>query len=187
VEFKDSTAGNQMVPFFVQDYGICEASNITVSTTTFLAFFQGRFAAQGFFFGNVTLPVACTVGAAFLDAMQGSVLQFTPSSITNAGGVTGNKLHMAEDTYLSTNNGLLSDIPGSATGYADISCVLTDQNSSFPFSVSTRANLFAMQFAGIPTVANVEPGCWTVVKDTAGGGVYVLYNDAGVIKKVALV
>ena len=29
-------------------------------------------------------------------------------------------------------------------------------------------------------------GVWTVVKDTSGGGVYVAYNEAGTINKVAL-
>lgn len=40
--------------------------------------------------------------------------------------------------------------------------------------------------AGLPTTADLSAGASGVFKDTSGGGVYLAYNDAGTIKKVAL-
>lgn len=40
--------------------------------------------------------------------------------------------------------------------------------------------------AGLPLVADLPAGASGVFKDTSGGGVYLAYNDAGTIKKVAL-
>ncbi len=44
----------------------------------------------------------------------------------------------------------------------------------------------AFSQASLPSTANIAAGNWAVFKDTSGGGVYVAYNDAGTIKKVAL-
>lgn len=40
--------------------------------------------------------------------------------------------------------------------------------------------------AGLPATSDLPAGTAGVFKDTSGGGVYLAYNDAGVIKKVAL-
>jgi hypothetical protein len=40
--------------------------------------------------------------------------------------------------------------------------------------------------AGLPTTTDLPKGTSGVFKDTSGGGVYLAYNDAGTIKKVAL-
>lgn len=40
--------------------------------------------------------------------------------------------------------------------------------------------------AGLPATTDLPAGASGVFKDTTGGGVYLAYNDAGVIKKVAL-
>jgi hypothetical protein len=40
---------------------------------------------------------------------------------------------------------------------------------------------------GLPTTTDLPAGTSGVFKDTSGGGVYLAYNDAGTIKKVALV
>jgi hypothetical protein len=44
----------------------------------------------------------------------------------------------------------------------------------------------AIHKSGLPATTDIASGVWTVVKDTSGGGVYLAYNDAGTIKKVAL-
>lgn len=40
--------------------------------------------------------------------------------------------------------------------------------------------------SGIPATADLPEGGSGLFKDTSGGGVYLAYNDAGTIKKVAL-
>jgi len=57
---------------------------------------------------------------------------------------------------------------------------------------SLAVTLKAAQFgvtkkAGLPAVADLPSGTSGVFKDTSGGGVYLAYNDAGIIKKIALV
>jgi hypothetical protein len=48
------------------------------------------------------------------------------------------------------------------------------------------ASLGVTKKAGVPTTASIPVGTSMVFKDTTGGGVYLAYNDAGTIKKVAL-
>jgi hypothetical protein len=55
---------------------------------------------------------------------------------------------------------------------------VTDMIQAAAFGVTKKA--------GLPTTTDLPPGTSGVFKDTSGGGVYLAYNDAGTIKKVAL-
>lgn len=51
---------------------------------------------------------------------------------------------------------------------------------------SLHSGEIARIISGLPNPGDLIAGGWGVFKDTGGGGVYVAYNDAGTIKKVAL-
>lgn len=46
--------------------------------------------------------------------------------------------------------------------------------------------LIAVSLAVDPTTTDLDPLHWGVFKNTTSGNVYLAYNDAGTIKKVAL-
>ena len=89
---------------------------------------------------------------------------------------------------------------GSITGTITGAWLLLDNNAVYfgPLATGTVANSLvngvlnavsyrqAIHKAGLPAPTDIASGIWTVFKDTSGGGVYVAYNDAGTIKKVAL-
>lgn len=65
--------------------------------------------------------------------------------------------------------------PGSTSGTVNTSQAVYDGQQ------------LGQQIVGLPTTTNLPSDTdWGVFKDTSGGGVYLAYNDAGTIKKVAL-
>jgi hypothetical protein len=185
VEFRDSSNSGNLVCMFAQNFGCAEMSNCTVNTTTFAALFQCINNSEGFLINTLTFPAAVTVTKAIVTGMQGSWIYFTPSSVVNAGGVTGPKLYLAEQSQILTNNGLISDVPGSTLGYVDSTATIASQNSSFPFSISSNGSQFARQTAGLPTSSQISSNAWTVVQDTRPtSSVHLLYNNAGTITEI---
>jgi hypothetical protein len=156
----------------------------TVTATTLKYILSANLEAEVAMYSSASLvlPVALTVTGSMLNAQVNSTLIFEPSPITNGGGVTGKALTMHQESSVSTANGLISDIPGTApvAGDCDSTCAIATFSTAF-------STYFTLPFAGIPTAANLSAGTWMVVKDTVGGGLYVLANDGGVIKKVQLV
>jgi hypothetical protein len=100
-------------------------------------------------------------------------------TITNGGGVTGTSLiSFTGPALLTTQNGEISDIPGTNNGFLSSDLFIT--------AFSAKEGRFFRQKSGLPTTSDIPTGCWSVFKDTSGGGMYVAGNDGGTIKKVAL-
>ena len=70
--------------------------------------------------------------------------------------------------------------------YLNLGGVITGNMSTGPMTISVPWIFEAIQKAGLPTTSDITAGQAAVFKDTSGGGVYLAYNDAGTIKKVAL-
>jgi hypothetical protein len=179
--FADSSASGNMIPFQCLQTGILQddGSNFTLTATTINGFVFANNFAIVILTGTYTLPSTITVGNQFLGAgiwssIDASETTFSSSTVTGTGaGIT----IFSEIIW----SGAPSTVPGNAT--------TMDATSAF-FDVTLTngaSRFFATQQAGLPTAAaNLNPGAWGVFKDTSGGGVYVAYNDAGTIKKVAL-
>lgn len=83
-----------------------------------------------------------------------------------------------------TDNAGWSQFPGGGVIAADLGVISSNVFSSPARSTRWHSN----QISGLPVATtNLNPQQWGLFKDTSGGGVYVAYNDAGTIKKVALV
>lgn len=93
---------------------------------------------------------------------------------TFTGSATGSRFELLGECSITTGGQGLSFFPGNSAGSGQVCCTYDGQP-------------FAEQISGTPTTSNLAAGMWGVFKDTSGGGVYVAYNDAGTIKKVALV
>jgi hypothetical protein len=59
-------------------------------------------------------------------------------------------------------------------------------NPDASVTFKNKTTFAAIQKSGLPAASDISAGYFGMFKDTAGGGVYLAYNDAGTIKKVAL-
>jgi hypothetical protein len=133
------------------------------------------------FNATVVFPASYSFVTGFVKLIN-SVFQMFNTTWTNFAGVTGFGVNLAEShSSISTDTGNPAvDIPGTAgLGNLDASTVITTR-------ASTISGQISQTLSGIPTTSNLAPRSWTLFKDTSGGGVYLVYNDAGAIKKVAL-
>lgn len=120
-------------------------------------------------------------GGAFVSATNGAQYEsFGNNFSVNAGTVTGTRYLLASNSAAAEANndnpGQLGPnfFPGNADGQSDPSCCYDGY-----FGV--------VKGSGVPTTTQFpDPNTGGFYKDTSGGGVYAVYNDAGTIKKVAL-
>lgn len=184
--------GGNATPFYLEGLSFLFIGNttITVTATTIPWFVYCSPGVAQFQGTSIVLPAALTVTEAFAecDGMIGftdvgvSLLQFAGINWTNFNGVTGAKLIETQFGWVATDNAALTDLPGSSNGFQDSTSVISAGLGNNPELIGT----FALQKSGTPAATDVPQSCWRVIKDTSGGGVYVAYNDAGTIKKVAL-
>jgi hypothetical protein len=130
-------------------------------------------------------PMTCT--AAFIDLFDigGNCIYFN-NFITNSGSYTGKKVNLggANSLVFSDDTGTFANIPGVGIGAIDESVLIQNLNvfatqGAFPtFGINTCG--------GIPNTSSVPSNTWGTFKDLSGGGVYVVENDGGTIKRTAL-
>ena len=103
------------------------------------------------------------------------------SSLSNDGRIATEKsahiflIAIDRPKKLNTAFNTRATFPGTVAGFADANSIFVGDQSEA-----------AIQKSGLPAIGDLAAGQWGVFKDTSGGGVYLAYNDAGTIKKVAL-
>ncbi len=117
-------------------------------------------------FGTVTAPGGSVTIGAGCGAFNGSFL-ISPTGDINVSNISGAGLNF---------------FPGTGTTSLGGNYIWSDgvQRRAYPgfFLDITKA--------GLPANTDLVAGSFGLFKDTSGGGVYLTYNDAGTIKKVAL-
>lgn len=160
-------------------------SNAASKTVTFTGthcswFINAQFGAQVFLSGLTIVfanSISCSI---FANNEHGSAVDLISMTYTNPGNVNGKQAGGTTASRYRTDNGLLSDFPGSGQAFVDN----TLQWFNAGFSLRGASGIPG---ASIPSTTVLLPSTWGLFKDNGGGGVYVAYNDAGTIKKVALV
>jgi hypothetical protein len=175
--------------FFLEGYSFlfCGTGHTITVTSPTIQWFVFCGPGQAVFHNStIHLPVALTVTNSFAEVfgISGnsnpgtSSLSITGTTWTNFVGVTGTNINAGNGALFQSDNNLFTDIPGSVQGTTD-GTVIVGGGSEVGITFRTKA--------GLPAVADIPRGCWSVMKDTSGGGLYLAGNDAGVLKKVALV
>jgi hypothetical protein len=186
IAFSDSSAGGNLV--LCQSQGTVAPGTLAINTmdvtivpTALFVLFYSQFGASFFAVSdNFILPVASSAFSFCTGTTFANISLFI-CTYTNGGGFTGAQFTLFVNTSLSTDNGPKADLPGQpASNIVDSTC------AAFADSLGI-GGFFGVRMSGIPTTSNLLDQTWGVFKDTSGGGVYLAYNDAGTIKKVALV
>lgn len=127
--------------------------------------------------GSPSVSGSLTVNQAFAEADTGGTIVVISNPVTGPGVVGPRYLALSGAVIAGTAAaGSMGPnfFPGTVAGTADP-------------SASYDGYMGAISGSGLPTTTNFpDPGTGGLYKDTSGGGVYSVYNDAGVIKKVAL-
>lgn len=129
--------------------------------------------------GNTwTITGSLTCSQAFAQADTGGKIDPITLTPMSGAGVTGKRFNLIGSGSIQSQNGPNTlgpnFFPGNAAGTSDGSSAYDGY-----FGVTAKS--------GLPASTDLSAGMQGVFKDTSGGGVYLAYNDAGTIKKVALV
>jgi len=89
----------------------------------------------------------------------------------SGGAVTGNRVVMSQLAILVTENGEISDVPGTTTGVIDATCVVEN--------FSGKQGRTFLQVSSPITTASVPQYCETNIKDLSTGNCYTVFNDLG--------
>jgi hypothetical protein len=135
--------------------------------------------------GAIHFPAGgCVIGYSFLTASAFSQAGFFNITYNNAAGVNGPKVNLSQFTSVMTNDGTLASIPGSTLGIIDNTSWLTAYGR--PLSTVKGGGYLLEQFTDLPTVDQVPDGTLKWVKETTGGGLYIVANDGGTIKTIGM-
>ncbi len=152
-----------------------------ISATNAAGIMRGDYFATMLWDGVTTFT---TGGIAFSDSIfyadLSSWLLILSTVFVNAGVATGRRFESVTGSLITALNDTstptfpaITALPGSTDGIVDGTSWYTGTQGAF-------------QKAGLPAATDIVAGSYAVIKDTSGGGVYLCYNDAGIIKKVAL-
>ncbi len=149
---------------------------ITIVATDAAGICRGDYFATILSDQDITISSALVCTDSIFYATQSSWVLIVHQNITVSGSVTGKRFEAIGGSLVTDAGYAAGDadaLPGSISGTVD--------NTSW-FSGKKGA----LTKAGLPATTDIPVGTYDVMKDTSGGGVYLAYNDAGTIKKVAL-
>jgi hypothetical protein len=172
----------------VRNFGFCiylsmaqcslRGGNITISGSGWELFATvggNSFLDMGFV-ASFDITTSVSFSSVFMDCVQQSAVVCAGTTINlNGNSVSGKRFNLKYGGKIYGVGQNLSYFPGNAPGTYDD----TADYDGIKFCG-------AQQISGLPTTSNLSAGFAGVFKDTTGGGVYLAYNDNGVIKSVAL-
>ncbi len=126
-------------------------------------------------------------GNRFINSIDNGFLTAPGGSITIGAGAGP----WSYSFHISVLGGIdVTNVSGAGLNFFPGSNVFSN-GAEYAWNDGTQDRLFPGEFigiskAGLPANTDLVAGTFGLIKDTSGGGVYVAYNDAGTIKKVAL-
>jgi hypothetical protein len=174
--FNDSTAGGSLQPFYANNYSTIkdDGTAFSILPSAINIFSTALFWSQVQINGAYTLPIGMTVNPFFEVGTHSSTVN--AGTFVNGSTVVGPKFALDHSVLNSMVS--LASTPG--TGFT------TDPSSSFQIFPTLFDN-FARQISGAPTASYIDPGAWSIFKDTTQGpglGITLKYNDAGTLYDV---
>lgn len=181
VGFSNATNGDAFNAGGEQGGGqIIVVDNIVVDGTGGAAWDYFAKAEEGgmIFYNAATTFVNSPTFNTLVYAKQGGYINaYFEAVATFSGTVSARSFECDSFGRIDTNNAGLNFFPGDAG--------LIGPQGIYDNIVGPIQSL-AIQKSGIPATGDLVAGQCGVFKDTLGGGVYLAYNDAGTVKKVAL-